>query len=146
MRPLRARREFPSEDPALPKTDFPGIFRSCPRSLRCGNKHSWRPLFCQRNIRRVLLAPDHLPVHPGGGGRVSYLAGAPFREGLLSHVLGQKFLLIRRGKSTQGPVYMALGIKPGGRRGVLVFGCLVQKVRAPGTIYGRCSMVFGGEA
>ena len=58
-------------------TDLPRTFRSRPRPLRLWGKHPRHLSLPRRDLRRVLLAPEHLPAHPGGGG--AGLAGASVR-------------------------------------------------------------------
>lgn len=45
----------------------------------------------------------------------------PLAEGYYAVFLDRTFLSIRRGKAAKEPVYIALGIKPDGRREVLGF-------------------------
>ena len=69
----------------------------------------------------------------------------PLDEEHYAVFLDGTFLSVRRGKSAREPVYMALGIKPDGRREILGFWMFEQKGRAPRT--GRkCSRTFGGGA
>ena len=73
---------------------------------------------------RFYSPKEHLPPHPGGGGRSKSLAGTAVGPRILRHLSRRNFPFASRGGTAKEPVYLALGILPDGRREVLGFWLL----------------------
>ncbi|MEM2351590.1 MAG: transposase, partial [Thermoproteota archaeon] len=86
-----------------------------------GGEHPSHPLVFGGDLRRVLLAPEHLSLNLGRGRGGPGWREQPLGEEYYAVFLDGTFLSIQRGKTAKEPGHMALGLKPDKCREIL--GC-----------------------